>query len=78
MLEDLARAWTASGLRPVIDSVFPFARAREAFDHLMTGSHVGKIVIALSRTDPRDNGSLYCSDGMTAVLACPVAHSDEP
>nr|WP_307155858.1 zinc-binding dehydrogenase [Komagataeibacter europaeus] len=48
MLEDLARAWTASGLRPVIDSVFPFARAREAFDHLMTGSHVGKIVIALS------------------------------
>ncbi|WP_261764216.1 zinc-binding dehydrogenase [Kozakia baliensis] len=28
--------------------MFPFARAREAFDHLMTGSHVGKIVIALS------------------------------
>lgn len=48
MLEDLVRAWTASGLKPVIDSVFPFARAREAFDHLMTGSHVGKIVITLS------------------------------
>ncbi|WP_147061377.1 zinc-binding dehydrogenase, partial [Kozakia baliensis] len=47
MLEDLVRACSASGLKPVIDSVFPFAHVREAFEHLMTGSHVGKIVITL-------------------------------
>lgn len=48
MLEDLVCAWTASNLTPVIDSVFSFAQLREAFDHLMTGSHVGKIVITVA------------------------------
>ncbi|WP_332105207.1 hypothetical protein [Acetobacter aceti] len=32
----------------MIDSVFPFAHVRERFEHLMTGSHVGKIVISPS------------------------------
>ncbi|MGV4877998.1 zinc-binding dehydrogenase [Acetobacter indonesiensis] len=48
MLEDLVSAWTVSGLKPVIDSVFPFVQTRAAFEHLMTGNHVGKIVITIS------------------------------
>jgi len=34
-------------LRPVIDRVFPFADTLEAFRHLESGSHVGKIVIRI-------------------------------
>ncbi|WP_368670128.1 zinc-binding dehydrogenase [Phenylobacterium aquaticum] len=34
-----------SGLRPVIDRVFPFEAAREAFTHLESGAHMGKVVI---------------------------------
>lgn len=32
-------------LRPVIDKVFPFDQAKEAFDYLASGSHFGKVVI---------------------------------
>ena len=31
--------------QPVIDRVFPFDRAREAYSHLESGSHFGKVVI---------------------------------
>ncbi len=48
MLEELLRVWTVSGLSPVIDSVFSFAEARAAFQHLQSGSHVGKIVITVN------------------------------
>jgi NADPH:quinone reductase-like Zn-dependent oxidoreductase len=34
-----------SGLRPVIDHVYPFARVRDAFAHLARGDVFGKIVI---------------------------------
>lgn len=34
-------------LRPVIDRVFPFDQAREAFEHLRAGAHFGKIVVAV-------------------------------
>jgi NADPH:quinone reductase-like Zn-dependent oxidoreductase len=34
-------------IHPVIDRVFPFVEARAAFDHLASGGHVGKVVIAL-------------------------------
>lgn len=33
-------------IRPVIDRTFPFDRADEAFRHLESGSHFGKVVIA--------------------------------
>lgn len=36
-----------AGIKPVIDRVFPFAQAVEAFRHLESGSHFGKVVIAL-------------------------------
>ena len=45
---DMNRAIAASGLRPVIDRVYPFEEAKAAYRHLATGSHFGKIVISLS------------------------------
>jgi NADPH:quinone reductase-like Zn-dependent oxidoreductase len=45
MFEGLNRALTQSGIRPVIDKVFPFESAAEAFEHLAAGSHFGKVVI---------------------------------
>ena len=47
MFEDLNRALEVSGLRPVIDRVFPFDQAREAFRHLQAAGHVGKVVISV-------------------------------
>jgi NADPH:quinone reductase-like Zn-dependent oxidoreductase len=31
----------------VVDRVFPFEKAKEAFEHLRGGSHFGKIVIGV-------------------------------
>lgn len=44
-LEDLVRAWHGTGLKPVIDKVFAFDEALQAFEHLVAARHVGKIVI---------------------------------
>jgi NADPH:quinone reductase-like Zn-dependent oxidoreductase len=33
-------------LRPVIDRVFPFSQAKDAYRHLEACQHVGKVVIA--------------------------------
>ena len=38
---------TEHRLRPVIDRVFTMDDALEAYDHMASGSHLGKIVIAL-------------------------------
>ena len=46
MFEDMNRAISLHGLRPVIDRVFSFAEAREAFKHMQVASHFGKIVIS--------------------------------
>ena len=35
------------GLRPVVDRVFPFAEAPNAFRHLASGAHVGKVVVVV-------------------------------
>jgi len=45
MFEALNRAVTLHRLRPVVDSVFPLDRAAEAYRHLESGAHFGKIVI---------------------------------
>ncbi len=47
MFEEMNRAIARTGLRPVIDRVFPFADARAAYEHLAGGSHVGKVVISV-------------------------------
>ncbi len=45
MFEAMNRAIALHRLRPVIDRVFPFEQAREAYRHLQGASHVGKVVI---------------------------------
>lgn len=47
MFESFNRALEATQLHPVIDSVFPFARAKEAYAHLASAAHFGKVVITL-------------------------------
>jgi len=44
-LLELTRAVAASGLRPIVNRVFGFEEAREAFSHLESGEHLGKVVI---------------------------------
>jgi D-arabinose 1-dehydrogenase-like Zn-dependent alcohol dehydrogenase len=43
MLEAVA-AW---GLRPVLDSVRPIERGREAYERLASGRHAGKLVLTV-------------------------------
>lgn len=47
MLEDLARFVALHRIRPVVDRVFPFSQARAAYEYLASGSHFGKVVIAV-------------------------------
>jgi NADPH:quinone reductase-like Zn-dependent oxidoreductase len=45
MLEELCRAVEVNRISPVIDRVFGFTEAQEAYRHLKAGQHFGKIVI---------------------------------
>lgn len=45
--EAMNRAIGTSGLRPVVDRVFPLEDSRAAFEHMAAGSHFGKIVIGV-------------------------------
>ena len=45
MFEAMNAAISAGHLRPVIDKVFPFAEAKEAYRHLQSAAHFGKVVI---------------------------------
>jgi NADPH:quinone reductase-like Zn-dependent oxidoreductase len=47
MFEAMNRAISLHRLRPVVDSIFPLDRAAEAYRHLESGAHFGKIVIRL-------------------------------
>ena len=47
MFEAMNRAIALHQLKPVIDRVFPFAEARQAFRHMESAAHFGKICIAL-------------------------------
>jgi NADPH:quinone reductase-like Zn-dependent oxidoreductase len=47
MFEALNRAVALHRIVPVIDRVFPFAEAREAYRHLQAQGHVGKVVIRI-------------------------------
>jgi NADPH:quinone reductase-like Zn-dependent oxidoreductase len=48
MFEAMNRAIAASGMRPIIDKVFPFDEASAAFRHLQSARHFGKVVIAVA------------------------------
>lgn len=45
--ERLNRFLTEHTLKPVVDRVFPFADAPSAFEHMASGSHFGKVCIAV-------------------------------
>jgi NADPH:quinone reductase-like Zn-dependent oxidoreductase len=45
-LEAMAKAVAAEELRPIIDRVFPFAEARQAYEYFAGGDVFGKVVIA--------------------------------
>ena len=48
MFEQMNTAVTKARLRPVVDRVFAFDQAREAFLHMESASHFGKIVIRVT------------------------------
>lgn len=47
MFEAMNRAFEINRIHPVIDKVFPFDQAREAYRHLESGTHFGKVCIAI-------------------------------
>lgn len=49
MFEGLNRALEQSGVRPMIDKVFPFTSAPEAYEYMASGSHFGKVVIEVGQ-----------------------------
>jgi NADPH:quinone reductase-like Zn-dependent oxidoreductase len=46
MFENMNRAITQAKMRPVVDRVFPFEEARQAFAHLGSGAQFGKVVVS--------------------------------
>jgi NADPH:quinone reductase-like Zn-dependent oxidoreductase len=46
--ENMNRALSSYGLRPVLDEVFPLERARDALTKLAAGKHFGKLVVRVS------------------------------
>lgn len=47
MQEDLSRLVAQRNIKPVVDRVFDFAKVREAYQHLASGKHFGKVVISV-------------------------------
>ncbi|MDN4037105.1 NAD(P)-dependent alcohol dehydrogenase [Massilia sp. YIM B02443] len=45
MLEDVMRFADVAGVKPTVDRVFPFGQAQEAYRHMASGAHFGKVVI---------------------------------
>lgn len=48
MLEDLLRFVQVAGIKPVVDRVFTFDQAREAYRYMASSSHFGKVVVAVA------------------------------
>ena len=46
-LQSMASAIALHKMRPVIDRVFPFASARDAFDYMSSAKHFGKVAISI-------------------------------
>ena len=47
MFEDMNRAIVVNEIRPVIDRTFDFGQAQDAYRHLESGSHFGKVVVRI-------------------------------
>ncbi|KIX96274.1 uncharacterized protein Z520_08052 [Fonsecaea multimorphosa CBS 102226] len=46
--EEMMRFYEAKKIRPVVDKIFPFDEAKEAFQYLYRGAHFGKVVLRVS------------------------------
>jgi D-arabinose 1-dehydrogenase-like Zn-dependent alcohol dehydrogenase len=46
-LQAMADAIAASRMKPVIDKIFPFDQVKQAFAHMESGAHFGKVAIAI-------------------------------
>ena len=47
MFESMNRAISLHKIKPIIDRVFPYEKAKEAYSYLQSGTHFGKVVIKL-------------------------------
>lgn len=47
MFEAMNRAITAAQIRPIVDRVFDFGEARQAYEYLKAATHLGKVVIRI-------------------------------
>ena len=47
MFSRMNKAFSATGIQPVIDRTFPLSQARAAYEYMRNGSHFGKIVLDL-------------------------------
>ncbi|WP_394849003.1 NAD(P)-dependent alcohol dehydrogenase [Pendulispora brunnea] len=47
MFDAFNRALSASSIKPIIDRTYAFDQARQAYEHLASGQHFGKVVIRL-------------------------------
>jgi NADPH:quinone reductase-like Zn-dependent oxidoreductase len=47
MFEEMNRAMEINDVHPVIDRLFPFTEARDAYHYLESGAHFGKVCIAM-------------------------------
>ena len=43
----MVNAIAASRMKPVIDEIFSFDQAKQAFAHMESGAHFGKVAIAI-------------------------------
>jgi NADPH:quinone reductase-like Zn-dependent oxidoreductase len=48
MFEQMNEAIAVNRMHPVVDRVFPFAEAADAYDYQGTGKHFGKVVIRIA------------------------------
>ncbi|MBO6521162.1 MAG: NAD(P)-dependent alcohol dehydrogenase [Rhodospirillales bacterium] len=47
-MQQMCKAIEVAGMKPVIDKVFPFEDAADAYRHLASGQHFGKVCISVS------------------------------
>ena len=47
MFEAMNRAISAAGMKPIVDRTFAMAETKEAYSHLQSAAHFGKIVITV-------------------------------
>ena len=48
MFQQMNQAISVNGLKPVIDKIYPFEQARQAYHDMRTAGHFGKLVIEIS------------------------------